>query len=122
MYDKELVRSILSQIEEALVKIQNRSSAAQSVTFFTDCPEGMEKLDGICMLFMAVGEGVKNVDKMTQGKLLEKYPLVDWEGVKGFRDIIAHHYFDIDAEQVYWIIKNELVLLIQTISRMIEEL
>ena len=122
MYDKELVRSILSEIEEALIKIQSRSSVVENAAFFTDSSDGMEKLDGICMLFMAIGESIKNVDKMTKGKLLEKYPSIDWEGVKGFRDIIAHHYFDIDAEQVYWIIKNELKPLSEIIHKMIGEL
>jgi hypothetical protein len=27
---------------------------------------------------------------------------------RGLRDIIAHHYFDVDASQILWIIKNEL--------------
>jgi len=53
------------------------------------------------MLFIAIGESLKNIDKITQGRLLSDYPEIDWVGVKGFRDIIAHHYFDIDAEQVF---------------------
>ena len=122
MFDKELVSSILSEIEAALLKIQKRSAAANNASYFTDSVEGMEKLDGICMLFMAVGEGIKNIDKMTEGKLFEKYPSIDWEGVKGFRDIIAHHYFDIDAEQVFWIIKNELKPLSETISKILGDL
>lgn len=30
------------------------------------------------------------------------------EKVMGFRDVIAHHYFDIDAEEVWWVLENEL--------------
>lgn len=26
----------------------------------------------------------------------------------GVRDIIAHHYFEIDAEEIYYIIKNDI--------------
>ncbi len=55
------------------------------------------------MLFMAIGEALKNIDKITGGALLSQYPEIDWKGAIGFRDIIAHHYFDIDAEQVFWI-------------------
>jgi len=40
--------------------------------------------------------------------------------VKGFRDIIAHHYFDIDAEQVFWMCKHSLEPLSLTIKKMIE--
>jgi uncharacterized protein with HEPN domain len=57
----------------------------------------VERLDGIAMLFMAIGESLKNLDKITNGLLFLTRPEIDWTGVKGFRDIIAHHYFDIDA-------------------------
>ena len=40
---------------------------------------------------------MKNVDKITGGKLFSQYPEIDWTGAIGFRDIIAHHYFDVDA-------------------------
>jgi uncharacterized protein with HEPN domain len=100
MFDKELVNSILIQIDEAIDKIQTRSTGIDDSSFFTNSPTGMEKLDGICMLLMAIGESLKNVDKITGGKLLKKYAAIDWMGVKGFRDIVAHHYFDIDADQV----------------------
>jgi len=42
--------------------------------------------------------------------------------VMGFRDIIAHHYFDIDADQVFWLCHHELAPLTATIHRMIQEL
>lgn len=122
MYDKELVLDILKQINEALLKIQTRSANIQTVDDFTCNPSGMEKLDSICMLFIATGESIKNIDKITQGDLLSHYSDVDWSGVKGFRDIIAHHYFNIDAEQVFWIIKNELVHLLSVIQQIITDL
>jgi len=122
MFDKELVLSILLQICDALEKIRQRSEKVESAAYFTASPEGMERLDGICMLFIAVDESLKNVDKMTDGALLQKYPDIDWSGVKGFRDIMAHHYFDIDAEQVLWVISHHLNALIETIQRMINDL
>ena len=33
---------------------------------------------------------------------------IPWKNVKGLRDIIVHHYFDVDAAQILWIVKNEL--------------
>ena len=53
-------------------------------------------------------ESLKNLDKTTQGLLLPTYPSIPWKNVKGLRDIIAHHYFDVDASQILWIIKNEI--------------
>jgi hypothetical protein len=49
MFDRELVRSILLQINEALDKIQYRSESPKNPSFFTDSPEGMEKLDSLIL-------------------------------------------------------------------------
>jgi uncharacterized protein with HEPN domain len=122
MFDKDMVLAILSQIDEALDKIVHRTVNIKSADDFTDSPEGMEKLDGICMLFMAIGESLKNVDKITAGTLFSRFPEIDWKGAMGFRDIIAHHYFDIDAEQVFWICTHHVAPLSATIKKMMEDL
>jgi len=37
----------------------------------------MEKLDSICMLLIAIGESLKNIDKITKKSLLKQYPEID---------------------------------------------
>jgi len=39
----------------------------------------MEKLDAICMQLIAIGEALKNLDRITADALLLKYPQVDWK-------------------------------------------
>jgi uncharacterized protein with HEPN domain len=122
MFDRDLALDIVRQINEALDKIKARTVNIKSVEDFTTTPSGMEKLDGVCMLFMAIGEALKNLDKVTEGSLLVRYPEIDWKGAMGFRDIIAHHYFDVDAEQVFWICTHQVLPLSETIKKMIQEL
>ena len=122
MYDKSLILTILKQIDEALERIKNRAGEIVSPEDFTDSPTGMDKMDSICMLFIAIGEALKQIDKITEGSLLIRYPEIDWKGAIGFRDIIAHHYFDIDSEQVFWICTHEIGPLSVTVKKMIEEL
>ena len=122
MYDRALVVGILGQIDAALGKIQSRSRQVSSAEELIATPAGQERLDGLCMLFIAIGESLKNVDKITSGELLSAYPEIDWKGAMGFRDIIAHQYFDIDAEQVYWICTHEVASLSVTIKKMIHKL
>jgi uncharacterized protein with HEPN domain len=122
MFDKGLVRSILIQIDDALIKIASRTKRIRSADDFTDSPSGMKTLDSICMLFVAIGEALKNLNKITRGALFSQYPEIDWKGAMGFRDLIAHHYFDIDAEQVFWICTHEVGALSATIKGMIEKL
>ena len=122
MFDKNLVRSMLIEIDQAIGKISFRTAKIESPDYFTNSPEGAERLDGIAMLFLAIGESLKGIDKITGGAFLKKYPEIDWAGIKGFRDIIAHHYFDIDADQVFWICRHNLGPLSEVVRRMIKEM
>ncbi len=60
---------LLKQIDDAFGKNKRRILHIDSANNFTDSPAGMEKLDGICMLFIAIGEALKHIDKMTEGHL-----------------------------------------------------
>ena len=63
MYDRELALEILTQIYESTQTILKRFEPVKSVEDFTGSDEGMEKLDSICMQLIAIGEGLKNLDK-----------------------------------------------------------
>jgi uncharacterized protein with HEPN domain len=122
MYDKELVVEVLNQISNAVSIALKRFEVVSDVSYFTDTPEGMEKLDSICMVLIAIGESLKNIDKITNKELLLKYPQIDWKAAKGMRDIISHHYFDIDAAEIYFVCDTKLEELLKTINQMINEL
>lgn len=122
MYDRNLVLEILNQIHNAVLTIIQRFEPVKSVNDFPDTPEGMEKLDAICMQLIAVGESLKNIDKITGNSLLCQYPEINWKGIKGIRDVISHQYFDIDAEEIYWVCSNNLRPLSETIQKMIDEI
>lgn len=49
----------------------------------------------------AIGETIKNLDKAANRNFLNRYSQVNWKQVMGMRDIIVHHYFDVDAEVIY---------------------
>lgn len=98
----------LNKIELAISRLQERTAAIRSVNDFLLTPSGMEKLDAACMVLIAIGESIKNLDKLTDGHLLPTYPSIPWKRVMGMRDVIAHHYFDVDAEVVYGVIAKEI--------------
>ncbi|MGA8179160.1 MAG: HepT-like ribonuclease domain-containing protein [Desulfobacterales bacterium] len=122
MYDKELVLEILRQIHEATQTILKRFDPVKKISDFTDSPTGKEKLDSICMLLIAIGEALKNLDKTTNNSLLPQYPQVDWTKAKGMRDIISHHYFETDAEVIYDVCKTRIPELARIINKIIREL
>ena len=79
-------------------------------------------LDAVCMQFIAIGESLKSLDKETDYKLLSQYPNIPWRKIKGLRDIIAHHYFNVDADMIIHIIRNELTPLKNTILQITDDL
>ena len=122
MYDKKLVIDILSQIIEAVETIEERCAFATSQDDFTDTKEGQEKLDGICMKLIAVGESLKQIDHITDKRLLVQYPQIEWKKVKGIRDFISHHYFDLDAEMIFGICKDNIWELLDVLRDIREDL
>ena len=111
-----LIWHTLSQLELAINRLQERTKTILSVDDFLTSPVGMEKLDATCMVLIAIGESVKNLDKVSEGKLLPIYPSIPWKRVMGIRDIMAHHYFEVDADVVYEVVKKELEPLKQAIT------
>ena len=122
MFDREFVLEILEQIHEASQRVLKRFEPIRSVDDFTNSESGMEKLDAICMQLVAIGESLKNLDKITENELLARYPEIEWKKIKGMRDIISHHYFDIDAEVIFDVCENHFETLKETIHKMMTDL
>ncbi|MBU1344862.1 MAG: DUF86 domain-containing protein [Proteobacteria bacterium] len=118
MFDTELVNEILSQILTAAHRVERRCKGIFEPDDFLVSDAGIDRLDAICMMLIAIGESLKNLDRVTDGKLLVKFPEVDWKGAKGMRDIISHHYFDLNAEVVFSICKDRIPGLIETAMKM----
>ena len=122
MFDRDLIMEILNQILTATNRIVRRCEGIVEPNDFLVSNEGIDKLDAICMMLIAIGENLKNIDRITDGKLLKKFPEVDWKGAKGMRDIISHHYFDLNAEVVFAICMDRIPGLMKTIIKMKESL
>ena len=107
---KGIALDILEDILSAIEKLEERTKDVHSIDDFLGSSPGMVLLDSTCMLLIAIGESLKNLDKTTDGKLLPTYPSIPWKNVKGLRDIIAHHYFDVDAAQI--LLRTPFVILL----------
>lgn len=122
MHNEELLYYSLKRIASTIERIIDKSKNIDDAQYYVLSPIGMERLESTCMLLLAIGESIKGIDKMTQKRLFPNYPEVDWKGVMGIRDIIAHHYFDIDESIVFDVVKNKLPGMLETINKMIDEI
>ena len=118
MFDRELAKEILKQVIYAANRIDRRFKGVHNSDDFLLSDAGIDKLDAICMMLIVIGENLKNLDKVTGGKLLAQYPDVDWKGAKGMREIISHHYFDLNAEVVFSVCKDRIPGLKATVIQM----
>lgn len=122
MFDKEIALDSLVKIRTVIETIVERTASVDTPNDFLCSPDGMLRLDAICMNLIALGEAVKGLDKQTHGELLPHYPEIYWSGVMRMRDKIAHHYFEIDTEVVFRTIEEDIPQMTKVIDRMIAEL
>lgn len=122
MYDRELLIEKLQTLVSELNRIPRRFAAITEPSDFYLTEDGVDKLDAICMILITAVEELKNIDRKTEGKLFPQYPAVKWRGAMGMRDVLAHTYFHVDADQLFNICRDDIPLMIATLKTMINDL
>ena len=117
-----IVEDQLRQIQEAIQNLELWNAPLADVEDLVKSPDGMKTLAADCMLIEAIGEGIKRIDERTHQQLLPARPEIPWKAVKGMRDHIAHGYFDINANFVWDVIKNDLPALKDAVNYLKEHL
>ena len=122
MSNAERISDILIPVSEALERIIVRFEGVESPDDFVSAERGREKLDAICMQPMAVGEAIKRLDRLTGHTLMIRYPAMDWKGIMGLRDIMAHEYFDVNEELIFQCCRDDVKPLLATVRQMLADL
>lgn len=117
---REIIIDALEQIKSAIENLLSWNEGIDDMNTLLMSPGGMQDLAGNCMLIMAVAEGFKKIDKMTDGQLLVIRPEIPWKQVFGLRNRIAHGYFDIDTDIISEVINNDLEPLLVATNFFIE--
>ena len=119
---KQRVLGILEQIQTAIGQLKEWNADIKQADDYYLSPDGMQKLAASCMLIEAIGEGIHQIDDITEGKMFPERPEIPWEDVIGIRNHIAHGYFDIDGEVVYGVIKQDLTPLLEAVEYFVKAL
>ena len=106
----EIIQSAFEDIKECVERVKNWSSKIAGADDFLISAHGMLTLDAVTMRLQIIGEMLKNVDKRDK-EFLKKYPGIEWQEIMKLRDIISHHYREVNAEIVFKICKNDIPLL-----------
>lgn len=79
--------------------------------------EATQAFDACLMNFIVIGE---MVEKLSDNLKDISNSQINWFRIKGFRNILAHNYFGVDAEEVWQIIHNNLPELEAELSKLIK--
>lgn len=120
--DKANNQELLKFILESIGMIKDRFEGINNSDDFMYSKEGMMRLDAISMRLQSIGEALKNIDKRDRDFLLEVADKTYWSNIIKTREIITHHYIDIDAETIFMICDEKLQDLENKISILISRL
>ena len=107
--DRHALESIIESIDKVNSYIKGFSNPDQ----FND---DQLSFDAVLMNFIIIGEMVAKLSEDCK----DSHPSIEWLKIKGFRNLVAHNYFGIDAEEVWQIVKNDLPALRKNIKKILQ--
>lgn len=110
MFEKDKL-NLLSALEAANKILLYSKDHKNADDFYKD----QRDFDAVMMNFIILGEMVVRLSD----ELIEKYYHIDWIKIRGLRNIVAHDYFGIDAEEVWDIIQSHLPKLKEDLNQIL---
>ncbi len=108
MSDKDVL-VFVNHILENIKKIEVFSDSLTKERFLKDDLRQYALIRAI----EVIGEAVKNIPI----SIKNKYPLTSWKDIVGTRDVLIHHYFGVDLNIIWDIVKHEIPKLKQQIIK-----
>ena len=103
----------LLSIIDACEKIKRFTSNLKNADDFY---EDEKTFDAVLMNFVIIGESISRLSEELKAEKNE----ISWTKIKGLRNIVAHDYFGVDAEEIWEIINNNIIPLKSEIQSIIE--
>lgn len=111
---KRDVKLFLHDILECIEKIERYTRNLN----FEDFIKNDMVVDAVIRNLEIIGEAVKNIPP----EVRSKYPEIPWKQIAGFRDVVIHHYFGVDLNIVWTVIRKHLKELKPKIKRILKNL
>lgn len=107
--DRHSLESIIESIDKITSYIKGFSNPDQ-------LNDDQLSFDAVLMNFIIIGEMVAKLSE----EFKASHNLIEWLKIKGFRNLVAHDYFGVDAEEVWQIINNDLLILKKDIQKILK--
>lgn len=103
-------------IEDILESIRLIKNYVENMGF-DDFKNDRKTIDAVVRNFEIIGEA----SRFIPDEIKEKYENVDWKGIVGLRNRIAHEYFDISLSIVWHIVMKELPTLEDQMKEILDQ-
>lgn len=111
----------LMLILESIELIEERFSTIKIPDDLVLTAAGVMILDSISMRLQVIGEQIKGIDKL-EPELFDRYSGIQWQNIMRLRDLISHHYQDIDHEMIFSICSSDLQPLKATLTKVLTDI
>jgi uncharacterized protein with HEPN domain len=99
MHEDEILDH-LDLMLESIALIEARFIHIRSPEDFVRSANGVTLLDAVSMRLQVIGESVRKIQKLDPA-FLEREAAIKWDQLARFRDLVSHHYANVDHEIVY---------------------
>lgn len=93
-------RLYVEDVLESIALIQGYTEGME----FADFRKDRKTIDAVVRNFEIIGEASKFIPEDVK----KRHQEIDWRGIVGLRNRIAHEYFDVSASVIWQIVKDEL--------------
>lgn len=104
--------------------LRDMLEAARKVIRYTNAPEvgafvaNEMAYDATLRNLEILGEAAKKIP----AEIRQHYPQIDWRGVAGLRDILAHAYFALDDATLWQIVRTDIPKLLDLLDQIEQDL
>lgn len=104
----------IKHILESIESIESFSKGLSKNKFLKD----ELRQEAIIRKLEIIGEAAKNIPISFR----KKYSKIEWKKISGLRDKLIHHYFGVNLETIWKVIKKDLLRLKKDIKKILESI
>ncbi|HIH42873.1 TPA: DUF86 domain-containing protein [Candidatus Woesearchaeota archaeon] len=104
-------------LQHILDNIQKVESFSKNISR-QELTKNLQKQYAIVRAIEIIGEAARNIP----ADVKKRYPEISWNEIVGTRDVLIHHYFGVDLNIVWDIIKKNLPVLKEQIKKIKSDL
>jgi len=102
------------RVEDIITSAERIQDYIKSMTY-EEFASDQKTVDAVIRNLEIIGEASKFIPE----ELMEKFNYINWEGIIGLRNIIAHFYFGIDLQIIWRITQDQLPDFVKQIQKLL---